>query len=766
MSLICNYAKEIEDHFINKTQGNLKEALMKKGADQETASRIVKQLETRMKTITKTDRESVMKALLKDPSFKNKKSAQLFDDLINKQLLHGDNIGAINTKVSEALGLPKISTEDAKQISELTKKIKEAKDKGFSNQAIFHAQQLERTLMETKESKLAKKLDVYRYFNMLFSPGTAFVNIAGNELEFLGKIAGDTLLKGDIKGFKTLYKDMRGDLLNELTWGNLEGQAKKGFLERFKSVEKAGLKQLNVDTLQSVWGTGTERAFKSGTASKLETIGSKAETALAFELSLPDKVVRNAALASSYIRQLKDLGVKPPFVKNYKEFNEFFTKLNNGEIKGIDKDLAQEIKLVADWESAKTVFQDKSVFSKVMKSTREGLNKTSDALLSHAPFPEEVKKALRLGDKLMPFVEVPANIANQAIQRSEIGTVLNLANWATNKAGKNIFNKIDSKYVRDVKASQMLINSIATMAGWGATGGILSAMGILRPDDRGIQTFRIGKDTYLDIGFLSVVSGPMMLAADIQQGRIKDAKSYLSTLKNRIQSITSLPVFGIAKTAQQSKSEETNKFDPVVFAKNLAIQAGKQYLPINNFINQIDKVMGDEKVLDTYDRNSWNALLKQVSATYTAGKGIPKVLPKLEQKLDTAGRPITRKTDLGTRVGEFFRIIRQKDASKIDDPVFKELRRLKDEGVRLKDIFDYAKDNITIRKQKYSLTDTEKREFQKIYGQTVYNSVKEVMNTPYYKNLDPEDQNNLITKLNTRAKKLAEIEFIKKRYNY
>ena len=334
---------------------------------------------------------------------------------ITDELIRLESVGELNEEnltkfINKKYNIPELNAEDFNNYKVFTDGIKATKNKyeeivkqnGKLTPKEMKDFQREMDVLTGKIGKYTaekipvgfmKKIDTFRYINMLLSPKSRIKDILFTSA-FQGSQAVDEVIANGIDN--VLTKNIHGFKVRS-------GLHNKEWQEGLKDGLKYGIEDVKEGIRTGRAGDGERYDLKNGQTFKYKSLkdingsfGEKAkqavenglyglEKALNYSIRVPDRAFYEARYASSIADQMKAAGVNEPT-------NEM---------------IEQAVK-----EAKEAVFQDESWASKAGVNLRKGFNSISEGLN------EAIGKDVipNVGDWAMPFVQTVANVTNQGLK--------------------------------------------------------------------------------------------------------------------------------------------------------------------------------------------------------------------------------------------------------------------------------------------------------------------------------------------------------------
>lgn len=591
-----------------------------------------------------------------------------------------------------------------------------------------------------------EQIKTYRYLSMLSKPATAARNLVGNmvydPVEAVSNNIGVWLdmLLSKYTGTRSVAADK----------SYLSKTKRKGMGEaRLKSYIETGL-DASVSNARGKYGTGGSRSFKM-TGNFLERFLSTWEKYSNYAMVTTDQMQKGGIQAEAQ-RGIDALEAKG--------------KVAKGALDGRAEETARE-----------RTFQNEGKLSGVMGGMRNALNKLS--------IKDKQGGSIGLGDIMLPFTNVPGNIASAAIQYSpagfinagaEVVKVLNKAKAGTLTASEQAkavtdfgraFNGTMGIALFAVLAGAGIMNVAgdddkdkeALEKSEGITGTQLNLSALNRWIAGESTEWRDGDDL-VSIGFLDPINAQMTygaLLADCykEDGKITFGDVTRENLSSIYQSVMDLPAMSqfqeIENSLKYSKADTTgDKIADATFRYG-ASQA-TSFIP--NIVSGVAQGV-DGTVRDTY--NGDTAWENGLSAMKSKIPGLRETLPAA---LDNWGQ---EKKYTGTAAENFLNAtLSPGSVTKYrTSAVNQELYRLS-ENIDIKYPVKKAPNSGNRDGEKVSLDQGERRQYQMAYGQTAYDNIQKVIQSSVYKQSSDAEKaaaiQNLLEVATAAGKKKAKLD--------
>ena len=594
---------------------------------------------------------------------------------------------------------------------------------------------------------ILEQIKTYRYLSMLSKPATAARNIVGNmvydPVEAVSNnigVALDMLL--------SKYTGTRSVAVDNSYFSKTK---RKGMGEaRLKSYIEMGL-DASVSNARGKYGTGGSRSYKM-TGNFLERFLSTWEKYSNYAMVTTDQMQKGGIQAEAQ-RGIDALEAKG--------------KVAKGALDGRAEETARE-----------RTFQNEGKLSGVMGGMRNALNKLS--------IKDKQGGRFGLGDIMLPFTNVPGNIASAAIQYSpagfinagaEVVKVLNKAKAGTLTAAEQA--KAVTDFGRAFNGT-MGIALFAVLAG----AGVMNVAGDDDKDKEALEKsegvsgtqlnlsalnrliagesteWRDGDDL-VSIGFLDPINAQMTygaLLADCykEDGKITFGDVTRENLSSIYQSVMDLPAMSqfqeIENSLKYSKADnDGGKLADATFRYG-ASQA-TSFVPniLSGVAQGVDGTVRDTYNGDTAWENGLNAMKSKIP-------GLRETLPAA---LDNWGQ---EKKYTGTAAENFLNAtLNPGSVTKYrTSAVNQELYRLESMNIDIKYPEKKTPSDVSRNGKKVTLNQDEKRQYQMAYGQTAYDNIQKVIQSSVYKQSSDAEKaaaiQNLLEVATAAGKKKAKLD--------
>lgn len=591
-----------------------------------------------------------------------------------------------------------------------------------------------------------EQIKTYRYLSMLSKPATPGRNLTGNmvydPVEAVSNNIGvwlDMLL--------SKYTGTRSVAVDKSYFSKTK---RKGMGEAtLKSYIETGL-DASVSNAHGKYETGGSRSFKM-TGNFLERFLSTWEKYSNYAMVTSDQMQKGGIQAEAQ-RGIDALEAKG--------------KVAKGALDGRAEETARE-----------RTFQNEGKLSGVMGGMRNALNKLS--------IKDKQGGSIGLGDIMLPFTNVPGNIASAAIQYSpagfinagaEVVKVLRKAKAGTLTAAEQA--KAVTDFGRAFNGT-MGIALFAVLAGAGVmnvagdddedkealeksegiTGTQLNLSALNRWIAGESTEWRDGDDL-VSIGFLDPINAQMtygaLLADCYKDEGLSLGNVALGNLESAFQSVMDLPAMSqfqeIANGYKYSKAE-TKGGKVAEAALRYGASQTTSFVPnvVSGVAQGVDGTVRDTYNGDTVWENSLNAMKSKIP-------GLRETLPAA---LDNWGQ---EKKYTGTAAENFLNAtLNPGSVTKYrTSAVNQELYRLDSLNIDVKYPEKKTPSDVSRNGKKVTLNQDEKRQYQMAYGQTAYDNIQKVIQSSVYKQSSDAEKaaaiQNLLEVATAAGKKKAKLD--------
>lgn len=590
-----------------------------------------------------------------------------------------------------------------------------------------------------------EQIKTYRYLSMLSKPATAARNLVGNMVYDPVEAVSNNIGVG-LDMLLSKYTGTRSVAADK---SYLSKAKRKGMGEAaLKSYIETGL-DASVSNAQGKYETGGSRSFKM-TGNFLERFLSTWEKYSNYAMVTSDQMQKGGIQAEAQ-RGIDALEAKG--------------KVAKGALDGRAEEIARE-----------RTFQNEGKLSGVMGGMRNALNKLS--------IKDKQGGSIGLGDIMLPFTNVPGNIASAAIQYSpagfikagvEVVKVLNKAKAGTLTAAEQAkavtdfgraFNGTMGIALFSVLAGAGVMNVAgdddkdkeALEKSEGVNGTQLNLSALNRWIAGESTEWRDGDDL-VSIGFLDPINAQMTYGALLADCYKDEGLTFTNVaggnLESAFQSVMDLPAMSqfqeIANGYKYSKADTTGGKVAEAALRYGASQT-TSFVPnvVSGVAQGVDGTVRDTYNGDTVWENSLNAMKSKIP-------GLRETLPAA---LDNWGR---EKKYTGTAAENFLNAtLNPGSVTKYrTSAVNQELYRL-GENIDIKYPEKKAPNSGNRDGEKVSLDQVERRQYQMAYGQTAYDNIQKVIRSSVYKQSSDAEKaaaiQNLLEVATAAGKKKAKLD--------
>lgn len=579
----------------------------------------------------------------------------------------------------------------------------------------------------------AQKIDAWRYFSMLANPKTHIRNITGN------------VAMGGVQGIKNKVAGAIEGVVNKINPDMERSHTIKPASKEVKAFAKADIENVTdrLGLSENKYNPKTRlensmRTFKSDVMEN--TVGKM------FDLN-------NKAL------EVEDgWGLKAGYAK---ALSEYMTANNLTPDTITDKQLGKARNYAIQQAKEATFHQDSSIASLLNQLSNK--NKFSKFIL----------------DATLPFKKTPVNVAKAGLEYSPVGLVKS-AIYDTVQLRKG--NITVNTYIDNV--SKGLTGSGIALVGYAlADCGILKATGSDDEDrekfeeSRGSQNYsvKIGDNTY-SLDWLAPAGIPLFIGAEcyelmqaqkekktsssdedeLYNKAINTATNILDSFANAMNPMTEMSMLSGLTSALKSYDQDSSKI-----LASIGTNAVKSY--VNQFV---PTALGQvAKTTDQYERSTTSTqkgvLPKAIDTTRTQIMNkIPGLRQMLPIKTGIWGNEIEQSDNVIQRAFEnaVFPWARKELNS---NSVYKELVKVyKNTGDKAV-LPDSINKEITINKQKYTMTSGEYSKYKKQYGENSYKLLNSLVTANGYKKMSDEEKRVAISKIYSYATEQIKVDYAK-----
>lgn len=579
----------------------------------------------------------------------------------------------------------------------------------------------------------AQKIDAWRYFSMLANPRTHIRNITGN------------VAMGEVQGIKNKVAGVIEGVANKINPDMERSHTIKPASKEVKAFAKADIENVTdrLGLSENKYNPKTRlensmRTFKSDVMEN--TVGKM------FDLN-------NKAL------EVEDgWGLKAGYTK---ALSEYMTANNLTPDTITDKQLGKARNYAIQQAKEATFHQDSSIASLLNQLSNK--NKFSKFIL----------------DSTLPFKKTPINVAKAGLEYSPVGLVKS-AIYDTVQLRKG--NITVNTYIDNI--SKGLTGSGIALVGYAlADCGILKATGSDDEDrekfeeSRGSQNYsvKIGDNTY-SLDWLAPSGIPLFIGAEcyelmqaqkekktsssledeLYNKAINTATNILDSFANAMNPMTEMSMLSGLTSALKSYDQDSSKM-----LASIGTNAVKSY--VNQFV---PTALGQvAKTTDQYERSTTSTqkgvLPKAIDTTRTQIMNkIPGLRQMLPIKTDIWGNEIEQSDNVIQRAFEnavFPWARKELNSNSVDKELVKVYKNTGDKAV----LPDSINKDITINKQKYTMTSGEYSKYKKQYGENSYKLLNSLVTANGYKKMSDEEKRVAISKIYSYATEQIKVDYAK-----
>ena len=579
----------------------------------------------------------------------------------------------------------------------------------------------------------AQKIDAWRYFSMLANPRTHIRNITGN------------VAMGGVQGIKNKVAGVIEGVANKINPDMERSHTIKPASKEVKAFAKADIENVTdrLGLSENKYNPKTRlensmRTFKSDVMEN--TVGEM------FDLN-------NKAL------EVEDgWGLKAGYTK---ALSEYMTANNLTPDTITDKQLGKARNYAIQQAKEATFHQDSSI-AKLLNE-----------------FSNRNKFCKFLADAIVPFKKTPVNVAKAGLEYSPVGLVKS-AIYDTVRLRKG--NITVNTYIDNISKG-LTGSGIALMGYFLADCGILKATGSDDEDrekfeeSRGSQNYsvKIGDNTY-SLDWLAPSGIPLFIGAEcyelmqaqkekktsssdedeLYHKSINAATNILDSFANAMNPMTEMSMLSGLTSALKSYDRDDSKM-----AANIITNSAKSY--VNQFV---PTALGQvAKTTDKYERSTTSTqkgvLPKAIDTTRTQIMNkIPGLRQMLPIKTDIWGNEIEQSDNVIQRAFEnavFPWARKELNSNSVDQELVKVYKNTGDKAV----LPDSINKEITINKQKYTMTSGEYSKYKKQYGENSYKLLNSLVTANGYKKMSDEEKRVAISKIYSYATEQIKVDYAK-----
>lgn len=621
--------------------------------------------------------------------------------------------------VDKHYGIKNIDVEDYAKIQELSDKFINAttdRERDVANGLI------KKFIWSKQPKRFADRDKTFRNMNMLLSIPSRTLDVVSTTA-FQGARALDELVaKGLDKAMKT---GVRGSVknMNPKEWWK---SVKRGYQEGVEDVD------LGINTARS----GEIDRYELGFHPQFEGVPvlGKAEKALNYSIRVPDRMFYEGKFDSSF----KDLMSTGKFTR-------------------------EEAEEIARNEALQAVFQGKGILSKSSKAVRDFLDENTGNLL--------------LGSRIAPFVQTPANLIAEGLERSPLGLA---------KGAYQLGKAISPQELR--VAQETLAKGLTGTAGATVGGGLLlnkipNTIGGFTNEDmygdeiRNLppQSVVIG-DKAVSLASLPYLTIPMGMGKTLFDTDKTIPERALNSIAYTGNILSDLPmlkglgdlykgVADVGETATKMATKQSDIKDVLQSVGRVAGQQGanmlSQYVPFGGTLGTIRNTVDPyNREMMTYDENPAIGAFEYIGNRII--NRIPFASKALPVKYNALGEPSMRnniENDWLRGLEAMVSPIRVRNYTERPAEM-DEMQRLQDFALENDITGKFAKPKRYIGrgKDKIRLTNKQYSELTRLYNGKVYEELQFLMNTPEYQAQDDETKIKWVREVMKEKKNEAEVE--------
>lgn len=579
----------------------------------------------------------------------------------------------------------------------------------------------------------AQKIDAWRYFSMLANPRTHIRNITGN------------LAMGGVQGIK-----------NKVA-GAIEGVVSKinPDMERSHTIKKASkeVKAFAKADIENVTDRLGLSENKYNPKTRLEN------SMRTFKSDVMENTIGKMFDLNNKALEVEDgWGLKAGYAK---ALSDYMTANNLTPDTITDKQLGKARNYAIQQAKEATFHQDSSIAS--------ALNQ----------FSNKNKFSKFFSDAIIPFKKTPINVAKAGLEYSPIGLVKSAINDTVQLRKGNI---TVNTYIDNISKG-LTGTGIALMGYFLADCGILKATGSDDDDrekfeeSRGSQNYsvKIGDNTY-SLDWLAPSGIPLFIGAEcyelmqaqkekktsssdedeLYNKAINTATNILDSFANAMNPMTEMSMLSGLTSALKSYDQDSSKM-----LASIGTNAVKSY--VNQFV---PTALGQvAKTTDQYERSTTSTqkgvLPKAIDTTRTQIMNkIPGLRQMLPIKTDIWGNEIEQSDNVIQRAFEnavFPWARKELNSNSVDQELVKVYKNTGDKAV----LPDGINKEITINKQKYTMTSGEYSKYKKQYGENSYKLLNSLVTANGYKKMSDEEKRVAISKIYSYATEQIKVDYAK-----
>lgn len=579
----------------------------------------------------------------------------------------------------------------------------------------------------------AQKIDAWRYFSMLANPRTHIRNITGN------------VAMGGVQGIKNKVAGVIEGVANKINPDMERSHTIKPASKEVKAFAKADIENV------------TDRLGLSENKYNPKT---RLENSMrTFKRDVMENTVGKMFDLNNKALEVEDgWGLKAGYAK---ALSEYMTANNLTPDTITDKQLGKARNYAIQQAKEATFHQDSSIASLLNQLSNK--NKFSKFIL----------------DSTLPFKKTPVNVAKAGLEYSPVGLVKS-AIYDTVQLRKG--NITVNTYIDNI--SKGLTGSGIALVGYAlADCGILKATGSDDEDrekfeeSRGSQNYsvKIGDNTY-SLDWLAPAGITLFIGAEcyelmqaqkekktsssdedeLYNKAINTATNILDSFANAMNPMTEMSMLSGLTSALKSYDQDSSKM-----LASIGTNAVKSY--VNQFV---PTALGQvAKTTDQYERSTTSTqkgvLPKAIDTTRTQIMNkIPGLRQMLPIKTDIWGNEIEQSDNVIQRAFEnavFPWARKELNSNSVDKELVKVYKNTGDKAV----LPDSINKEITINKQKYTMTSGEYSKYKKQYGENSYKLLNSLVTANGYKKMSDEEKRVAISKIYSYTTEQIKVDYAK-----
>lgn len=663
------------------------------------------------KALEKEEQQAI-KALEREEKANQKRIEQIVNKNVKNSSVRKtiiDNLNELNKRggltpeniqklINKKYGIEDLTAQQANDIIALTENIQKATTDDEREVATALLLKYQSELLP---AKAADKVKTLRNISLLLNLKTFGRNLVGNAL--LSGIEQPT--KALAAGIDKLMSLKTGERTRALP------QVKE-YLQGLVQGTKKGARdvKLGINTRDNIgkrYDLPQRRSFEAPVISDLEKL-------LGYSLQVPDRAFYEATFNESLANQMRAKGVQ---------------------------EATGEMVQNATNDALEAVFQNDTALSDLTLKGRRALNTINIG-------------GFGLGDLKIPYAQTPANVVQMGINYSPLGLA------------KGAYTALQGNQ------RQASLDLARGLVGSGLFGLGAYGVGAMTGDDgqglitEPIEDYQIRKNyetlgirpNQINIGdtgysYSQLQPLALPLTAGAATGSQEDAN--MSNIANAaLSQLADLPMLrGISEITDDVRYGGWG--DALV---NLPAGLPSQFVP--TLLNQIN-AYSDPYQRETYDPNTLKRGINQALSK------IPVASRALPYKYDVRGEKVKKYESEG--VGKAYDVFLNPVFAnkKKDDPVMQELLGIYERTGNKSQLLEVAKRNVSYKDEKgekvdKKLTGKELSEYQRQLGQVTYKTMQQIMNTPFYNNLDDQNKIKLLNNIKKNSKQVVDENFLGK----